>query len=198
MEKVIAFAVNVGNLGRTGRPRFIMDEWVRGLNDTSRARDVRLRVLDFFGHTGNFVVASELDQGHAAEQLASLLHTPCAVMSLDTLKRCVETANALAPPEPQPRVRWTPGVIFSTSTFRISGALPTTSKAVFRPHEDDAILAWKRDQLDAQGCLDKARRAGGWGAISSAIARDLGGVWTARSMSTVGGVLSRAEEAGSA
>lgn len=190
---MIAFAVNIGNLGRTGRPRFIMDEWVRGLNETFGARHVKLRVLDFFGHTGNFVVASELDRAHTAEQLASLLQTRCAVMSLDGVRRCVDAANALAPPEPEPGIRWTPGVVFATSAFQIPRALPTTRKAVFRPH-DEAILAWKRDQLNARGRLDKGRRAGGWGAVSSAIARDLGGVWTARSMSTVGGVLTRAEE----
>lgn len=101
---MIAFAVNVGNLGRTGRPRFVMQEWVDGLNETFRARGVRLRVLDFLGHTGNFVLASELDRGHTAEQLASLLHTPCAVMSLDGVKRCFDAVNALPPPEPEPGI----------------------------------------------------------------------------------------------
>jgi hypothetical protein len=197
MEKMVAFAVNIGNLGRTGRPRFTMGEWVRGLNDTFRARNAGLRLLDFFGHTGNFVVASELERGDTAEQLAGLLHTPCAVVSLNTVKRGVRAANVLAPPDPEPGIRWTPGLVFSTSAFLVAGALPISLKAVFRPH-DSAILAWKRDQLDRRGRLDKTRRAGGWGAVSSAIARHLGGTWTARSISTVGGVLSRAEEAGGA
>src|SRR5262245_60507982 len=49
MEKSIAFAVNIGNLGRTGRPRFIMTEWVDGINATLRAQRVGPRVLDYFG-----------------------------------------------------------------------------------------------------------------------------------------------------
>lgn len=197
MEKMIAFAVNIGNLGPTGRPRFVMDEWVREMNETFGARHIRLRMLDFFGHTGNFVVASELNLVHTAEQLATLLHTRCVVMSLDRVRRCVDASNALAPPDAEPGVRWTPGAVFATSAFRVSRALPETRNAVFRPH-DEAILAWKRDQLNARERLDKGRRAGGWGAVSSVIARDLGGVWTARSISTISGVVKRAEESRSA
>lgn len=193
MEKMIAFAVNIGNLGRAGRPRFVMAEWADGLNATLRSQGDGLRVLDFFGHTGNFVVASDLAPDSIAARLASLLHTPCAIVALETVKQCAEAARAIAPPPIAAGTRWTPGAVFRVSAAASFGDLPSSPNAVFRRHSSGAILAWKRDQLDGRGRLDKARRAGGWGAVSSTIARHVGGIWTARSISTLGGIVERAE-----
>jgi hypothetical protein len=170
-----------------------MAEWVDGLNATLRAESGGLRVLDFFGHTGNFVVASDLAPDSAAARLASLLHTPCAIVGLETVRQCAQALRATAPPPTEAGTRWTPGAVFPVSASASFGELPTSPNAVFRPHGSGAILAWKRDQLDDRGRLDKARRAGGWGAVASTIARHVGGIWTARSISTLDGIVERAE-----
>jgi hypothetical protein len=193
MEKLIAFAVNIGNLGRTGRPRFVMAEWVHGLNATLRAQSEGLRVLDFFGHTGNFAIASDLAPDSAGARLASLLHTACAIVGIETVKQCAEAARTIAPPPTEAGSRWTPGAVFAVAASSSFGELPTSPSAVFQSHSSGTILAGKRDQLDGRGRLDKTRRAGGWGAVSSKIARHLGGIWTARSISTLDGIVERAE-----
>jgi hypothetical protein len=191
-QTMIAFAVNVGNLGRRHRPRLIMSELVPRLNATLCSESDLVRVLDFFGHTGNFVLACETTPDKAAQRLAGLLQTPCTVVAVETVQSCAAAARSFAPPTAKLGIQWTPGAVFRVSGPEASTA-PRAPNAVFRGLNGAMLLAWKEDQLDAQGRLDKDRRSGGWGALSSAVTAELGGVWTARSISTLEGVLMRAE-----
>jgi hypothetical protein len=195
MRTMIAFAVNIGNLGPAGSQRFPMAQLLQDLNAAFRARCGPMRLLDFFAQTGNFVLECSPTSEDAAERLARLLGTPCVVVPVDLVRRAAAAAQSAPPPAPEPATRWTPGVV-----FRVSGPAPptaawTTRTACFQPLNTRAVLAWKRDHLNHRGRLDSARRAGGWGAVSSAVARRVGGVWTARSVSTLDGILMRAEMA---
>ena len=192
---MVAFAVNIGNLGPMSPARRPMAELVRTLDAALRAQGGRARVLDFFGHTGNFIVGGAERSADAAQTLGRLLGTPCALVPIARVARATAAAQSLPPPAKEPGQRWTPGVAFHV-TGRPSTAQPKDMRiARFQRLDDATILAWKRDVEDTPGRLDKKRRGGGWGAVSSAVGSQLGGVWTARSTRTLDGVLTRLEEA---
>lgn len=192
---MIAFAVNIGNLGPAGSQRFPMAQLHQDLNTALQARCEPMCLLDFFAQTGNFVLECSMAADYAAERLARLLGTSCVVMAVDLVSSATTAACTAAPPAPEPKTRWTPGVVFRVSGSARETAAWTTQTACFRPRNDFAVLAWKRDQLTARGRRDSTRRAGGWGAVSSAVGRRVGGVWTARSVSMLDGILMRAEMA---
>jgi hypothetical protein len=193
LKIMVAFAVNIGNLGLTMTPRPPMADLVDDLNTALHCRK-RLRVLDFFGHTGNFLLECGVAPGEAAEIIGRLLRTPCTVMSVDRVADCAATACALPRPPAEAGRRWTPGVVFRVSGRSSSTAPTSTRVACLQRLDDFTVLAWKRDQEESPGRLDRRRRGGGWGAMSSTVARQLGGVWTGRSLTTLEGVLMRAEE----
>ncbi|MBI3321642.1 MAG: hypothetical protein HYZ91_05185 [Candidatus Omnitrophica bacterium] len=119
-------------------------------------------------------------------------------MPIARVAQATAAAQALPTPAKEPGQRWTPGVVFHVNGLASSGQPKDTHVARFQRFDDATILAWKRDVEDSRGRLDKKRRGGGWGAVSSAIGRQVGGVWTARSATTLDGVLMRLEEAPSA
>jgi hypothetical protein len=119
---------------------------------THRRLDV---TLDFFGHTGNFVIASDLALERVAARLTSVLHTRCAVMALETVKQCALAARVITPPPVEARTRWTPGAVFPVGGSTQFVELPTSPNAIFRTHASGVILAWKRDRLNDRGRLDK-------------------------------------------
>jgi len=172
-----------------------MADLVRTLDAAFRARSGRVRVLDFFGHTGNFLVEGADRPGEVAQTLGRLLGTPCALVPIARVAEATAAARAAPPLGEEPGQRWTAGVVFHVHGLASSGEPIDTHVARLQRFDDATILAWKRDVEDSRGRLDKKRRGGGWGAVSSAVGRQVGGVWTARSATTLNGVLMRLEEA---
>ena len=105
----------------------------------------------------------------------------------------VRAALVVLADAPQPtqaeRVRWTPGLAFLSGDGVACGTVSSTSRAVLWRLSSYAIGAWKRDNLSAADRLDPGRRAGGWGAVSNDIHRQIGGQWTARSRRTLDGLI---------
>jgi hypothetical protein len=191
---MVALAVNIGNLGPMSPARRPMADLVRTLDAAFRARSGRVCVRDFFGHTGNFLVEGADRPAEVAQTLGRLLGTPCALVPIARVAEATAAAQAAAPSIKEPGQRWTPGVVFHVNGLASSAQLKDTHVARFQRLDDATILAWKRDVEDSRGRLDKRRRGGSWGAVSSAVGRQLGGVWTARSATTLEGVLMRLEE----
>ena len=54
------------------------------------------------------------------------------------------------------------------------------------------VGAWKRDFVDDDGVLDRNRRAGGWSAVAVEVRGQVGGQWTARSLTTVKEIVGKA------
>jgi hypothetical protein len=198
LAMMVAFAVNIGNLGPMSPARRPMVDLVRTLDAAFRTRGGRVRVLDFFGHTGNFLVEGADRPADAAQTLGRLLGTPCVLVPIARVAQAAAAAQALPPSAKEPSQRWTPGVVFHVNGLASSAQPKDTHAARFQRIDDATILAWKRDVEDSRGRLDKTRRGGGWGAVSSAIGRQVGAVWTARSAKTLEGVLMRLEETPSA
>ncbi len=189
-DYLIAFAVNIGNIGRASFRPVLMDGWLHELN--GRLRGDSVRFIDYFGHTGNFVVDCREGSGYAARRLSELLDTPCVAISTGALKKCIDTVERLPCPPTESGIRWTPGALFLVAGFANGESLESVHRAAFRRIGDTVVAAWKRDVVTAAGRLDRGRRLGGWGALSQAVGRQLGGVWTARSLSTLRGALNRA------
>jgi hypothetical protein len=58
-------------------------------------------------------------------------------------------------------------------------------------------IAWKGDVLNPQGnTLDNTQREGGWGSLSERMKKVAGGLWTARSLKSVEGLVAVAESFG--
>ncbi len=195
---MVALAVNIGNLGPVSPARRPMAELTRTLDTALRARGGRARVLDFFGHTGNFLVEGADRPADVARTLGRLLGTPCALLPIARVAHATAAVQAFPPPAKEPGQRWTPGVVFHVNGLASSAEPKDTHVARLQRLDDATVLAWKRDVEDPRGRLDKKRRGGGWGAVSSAVGRQVGGVWTARSAATLDGVLMRLEAAPSA
>jgi hypothetical protein len=107
----------------------------------------------------------------------------------------VEAMDALAgwpPPAQEAGVRWTPGLAIRIGEGTPIPDIGDTARARLRWVGDGIVAVHKRDLLDASNRLDRARRQGGWGAVSRDVALQVGGVWTARSQRTVLGLLARA------
>lgn len=195
---MVALAVNIGNLGPMSPARRPMADLVRTLDAAFRGQAGRVRVLDFFGHTGNFLVEGVDRPADVAQTLGRLLGTPCALVPIARVAEAAAAAQALPPPPKEPGYRWTPGVVFHVTGPASSAPPKDTRVAKLQRLDQATILELKRDVEDSRGRLDKTRRGGGWGAVSSAVGKQVGGVWTARSTATLDGVLMRLEVAPSA
>ena len=89
-------------------------------------------------------------------------------------------------------MRWTTGIAFEVTKPK-SGDIVSSAKVRLRSIDLGTVAAWKRDRITEHGTLDNKMREGGWGAVSEAIAAQTGSKWTARSLSTLQGVLDRAK-----
>ena len=195
MTMMVAFAVSIGNLGTGSPERRPMADLVRYLDAALRVQGGRIRVLEFFRQMGNFILECEAQTPNLARALRLFLGTPCVIVSVARIAGSSAAVQALPAPAKERGQRWSPGVVFHVNGFSSSAPVKDTHGARFHPSDDSTILAWKRDLEDSRGRLDKKRRGGGWGAASSAVGRQIGGVWTARSASTLDGVLVRIDEA---
>ncbi len=172
-----------------------MEDWIRDVNQRLVKMGSSTKVLDSFSHTGNFVVHSNNDRSQVATHLSSVFETQFAALSIDELGEYASIMKKASPPESKAGFRWTLGLVSAVSGDQAtSPKLHDTSHASFYPMPLRAVGAWKLDQLTDSGVLDREKRGGGWGAVSDDVSRQVGGKWTARSLSTVNGVLKLALE----
>lgn len=73
--------------------------------------------------------------------------------------------------------------------------ITSTDKVRLWSIDKNTVAAWKRDRITERRRLDNKMREGGWGAISGAIADQTNAQWTARSLTSLDGVLDRANPA---
>jgi hypothetical protein len=114
-------------------------------------------------------------------------------ISAEVLRIAVEELSALAPPDPEDGFRWTPGLALAVTKPKI-GHVSSTANVRFHSLSLSVVAAWKRDRTTNQGRLDSRMREGGWGSVSAAVAVQTNSKWTARSHSTLRGVLECANE----
>jgi len=183
------FGVGIGNFGRgRARSRRPMARWVQMLNERLLDGDPAAQIIGVFGHTGNFLVDSPARSlAEVSARFHRLLDTDWVVRRIEDVRAALVVLADAPQPTQAERVRWTPGFAFGDGAA--CGAVSSTSRAVLWRVSSYAIGAWKRDNLSAADRLDPGRRAGGWGAVSNDIHRQIGGQWTARSRRTLDGLI---------
>ena len=177
------------NLGRVTARREPMLTRILRMNSILSHRPADLRVLAFYGHTGNLIAqSSSLTTDAVGELLSAIDQTTWVAVEVDTLGRAIDTLDAMPFPLPQPGIRWTPGLAFAV-TKPEAEAIRSTSRGCFSSLGPTTVAAWKRDCLDSKDRLDRDRRGGGWGALSADLASQTKSRWTARSARTLKGAL---------
>jgi hypothetical protein len=190
----LIFGVDIGNLGFSGR-RQDMSEWALEMNKKLASLQSSTKIVDWYGHTGNFVIeSSKTERSEIASELTSVVGASLAVLSVDEVTDFVSHAEKTASPPPTEGKRWTCGIVFAVRSSSCQTVPKQTLHAAFFAISDYAVGAWKEDQLTRGGVLDRERRGGGWGAVSGDVSRHVGGVWTARSLRTVIGTIEKARQ----
>lgn len=178
---VYAFGVGLANFaaGRSRLPRQI-------------AADVAevLPLVAWYGATGNLALAAG-ERVDVAERLAEITGTAWAVIPAGDLAAALGALEAQPAPRVPGGIRATPGLAFAVEPAR-PGPIRSIPEAALWRLNDRIVLVHKFDVL-ADDRLDRARRRGGWGQVSAAVARQVGGRWTARSRRPLAGLQARAE-----
>ncbi len=159
------------------------------INRSLAEKGVDLRVTGFFRHTGNLVLETgSLEAAQAAPILSEADGATWMAVSEVSMRTAVESVRKLQSPEPEKGVRWTPGLAFAV-TKPDSGSIASTEKVRLRSIDLRTVAAWKRDRITDRGRLDNKMREGGWGAVSGVVADQTNSQWTARSLTSLQGVL---------
>jgi hypothetical protein len=192
--KLIAFGVNIGNLGRGQRSREPMSARCNRINEYFAREGADLLVTAFYRHTGNLVLeTASLQSEQAAAILSKAEGATWIAIPAEVLRAAVQKLSALPSPDPEDGVRWTPGLALAVTKPKIEH-VSSTAKVRFRSLSLSIVAAWKRDRMTGQNRLDRKMREGGWGSVSTAVAVQTDSQWTARSLSSLQGVLERADE----
>ena len=192
--RYIALGVNIGNLSRGPRAREPMEARCSRINRNLERKGADLRVVAFYRHTGNLVL--ETTRVEPAETARRLSDADCATwiaVTEETMRAAVDRVRKMPSPEKEAGVRWTPGLAFAV-TKPSPTKIESVPKVRLRPIDSTTIAAWKRDQTTEAGQLDRERREGGWGGVSKVIGMQTNSQWTARSVTTLEGVLQRASD----
>ncbi len=193
MALYAVFGVGIGNLGRGRTPRRPMSKWVELLNRHLPQADPPVRIIAFFGHTGNFLAESaSTDLEEVTARFEDVLDTAWVVRPLDDVRAALTAIADLPEPRGENGIRWTLGLAFRREAGIAPGSIATTPQAVLWRVAPHTVGAWKRDALSGKDVLDRVRRAGGWGKVSGDIEGQLGGQWTARSRRTIKGLIRKA------
>jgi hypothetical protein len=191
--KHIALGVNISNLSRGKRPREPMVSRCHRINQNLARKGVDLRVVGFYRHTGNLVLeTAALHPTAAANLLSEADGATWMAVPEATMRKAVEEVRKMPSPEDEEGVRWTPGLAFAV-TKPVSASIASTTKVRLWSIDKNTVAAWKRDRITKRGRLDNKMREGGWGAVSGAVADQTNAKWTARSLTSLDGVLGRAK-----
>lgn len=151
------------------------------------------RLVAQFGATGNLAVEAPagVQRCEVAASLERASGRPWAVVPWPDLTDALASLEALSRPQMEPGMRWTPGLSFALTGPVETPALKTTGRARFTVLGPSLVAVFKYDVEDERGRLDSTRRKGGWGAVSTDIARQAGGLWTSRAASALRGLVRR-------
>jgi len=195
MSILLAFGVHVGDMALGPRPK--MEEWTCQLNNRFAAAGLRASILCWFRQTGNFAVDAGIEVPvEVRKQMVSVTGASWLIVSLAQLEKQIKDTYSTSQPPAEPRIRWTRGVALRLDSINPPRSVSEpwiTAHGVFEPVNDQVVQVWKRDPLTEGNTLERTKRPP-WGTISRDCSNRFGGVWTARSLSTLEGLVSRARE----
>jgi len=186
---LIVFAAGSGNFSAR---RLTMDEYLPASNQKLSLLRTPTRIVDFHHATGNFVVQTpKVNRSEIADELSLVFGVPCAILQTSQVSSCVSIAEKVSEPPVQVGIRRTKGIAFKVRGRPCSVDLKPTPRAEFFRVSEYAVGVFKKDQVATDGALGE-NRAGGWGVISEDISNAVGGIWTARPLIRIQGVLGKA------
>jgi hypothetical protein len=182
---LLAFGVGFSNFGtgREIRMATIPDTLNQMHGDT-------FRVVRQYDATGNLRIQSSVPREQVGLALREATGRERAVLPTEEVRHALVVDEHARQPEPEHGVRWTPGLAFAV-TGSVEPIDPwQTPHGWFHRLDASIVGVFKRDLLDERGNLDRARRRGGWGAISRDLRHKFAGTtWTARSHTSAAGLL---------
>jgi hypothetical protein len=194
LDMAVYIALGVGT-GDFSSRRKRMEDYVRETNQRLTFEGTPTRVIDWYHSAGNFVVRTpKTNRFEIADELSLALGAPCKVLTVDEVTSCVSIADKANSPPAQAGIRWTKGIAFEVRGRPRTWDLKPTPRAEFFRINDFSVGVNKKDALTDGQVLDKDDRAGGWGAVSQDVSNAVGGIWTARSLVRIKGVLKKARE----
>jgi hypothetical protein len=203
LKLFLAFCQNMGNVKRNGgqqrTPQHeLLADWDSVL---SSAEPLSLSFIDYYRHTGNYILRApgscstyEVKQilaGRIPSYFFALFDYD-EFLQITTEARKTFEANPLSITGRRP----TPGLVMDLDpNGNVPGAPPHNVKFEIGSFAVPRIRnAWKKDILSSGGkTLDRTQREGGWGGLATYFRDRYGGSWTARSMGTVDGLLTKAQ-----
>lgn len=172
-----------------------MEDYVREINQRLVLLETPTKVVDWYHSTGNFVVQSpKTNRWAITDELSLALGVSCIVQTIDEVASCASIADKIGSPQSQADIRWTKGIVFKIKGKPCTVALKPTPRVVFFNINRFAVGVYKADPLTNQGDLDMSDRSAGWEAISDVLSKQVGGLWTARSLVRIEGVIKKARE----
>jgi len=186
------FIVFVAGAGNFSARKSTVEEYVPAVNQRLSLLRTPTRVVDFHHATGNFVVQTpKVNRAEIADELSLVFGVPCAILQTAQVVSCVSAAEKVTDPPAQPGIRWTKGIAFKVKGRPCTFELKPTERAQFFRISEYAIGVFKKDQTAPSETSDKSHAAG-WGDISDEVSNSIGGIWTARALVRVKGVLAKA------
>jgi len=186
------FIVLVAGSGNFSARKLTMDEYLPASNQKLSLLRTPTRIVDYHHATGNFVVRTpKMNRSEIADELSLVFGAPCAILQTSQVSSCVSIAKKVSEPPVQAGIRWTKGIAFKVRGRPCSVDLKPSPLAEFFRVSEYAVGVFKKDQVATNEVLG-GNRAGGWGAISADISNAVGGIWTARPLIRIQGVLGKA------
>lgn len=183
----LCFLRGLNVFGRSQMPMFELEErCVRSFRELG----LPLRFIDYYGPTGNVgVMASGLQKDVIREALVKAISKPCALLPPETLDELQEAFRLWAAPPDVEGFRWTRGVSLLCSGQLRDVEIVEPDLGTFRRVAAGVVAVYRKERITERGALDRDDRAGGWAAVSNHAETVCGGLWTARSLGVVQGLL---------
>lgn len=170
-----------------------MEDYVREINQRLILLETPTRIVDWYHSTGNFVVQSPItNRWMISDELSLALGVPCTVQTIDEIASWVSIAERTESP-PQTGMRWIKAIAFELKGKPCTITPKSTPYAAFSHINRFALGVCKPERVNSEGS-EGDDRSEGWGSISDEISKQVGGMWTARSLARLNGVIMKAQK----
>lgn len=169
-----------------------MEDYVREINQRLILLETPTRIVDWYHSTGNFVVQSPItNRWMISDELSLAFGVPCTIQTIDEVASWVSIVDKTESP-PQTGIRWTKGIAFELKGKPCTITPKPTPYAVFYPINRFALGVSKAAHVNEGSESDD--HSEGWGAVSNEISKQVGGMWAARSLARLNGVMKKARK----
>jgi len=170
-----------------------IEDYVREINQRLIFLETPTRIVDWYHSTGNFVVQSPItNRWMISDELSLAFGVPCTVQTIDEVASWVSIAERAENPL-QTGIRWAKGIAFELKGKPCTITPKPTPYAVFFHINRFALGVCKAERVSNED-PESDDRSEDWGTLSDEISKQVGGMWTARSLARLNGVITKARK----